>query len=75
MSHTVNLAQGAFIKGLSTAIPSASLNTNIGNPEDDEGNIINLITSMDEADSTNPFPSGSLLFKICAFIAKVCRLL
>ncbi|KAF9504730.1 hypothetical protein BS47DRAFT_1386180 [Hydnum rufescens UP504] len=70
--HTINLAQGAFIKGLSTAIPGASFNTDIGNPEDDEGNIINLITSMDEVDSTNPFPARSLLFKICAFIIKCC---
>ncbi|KAF9512096.1 hypothetical protein BS47DRAFT_1363387 [Hydnum rufescens UP504] len=73
MLHTINLAQGAFIKGLSTAIPGASFNTNIGNPEDDEGDIINLITSMDEADSTNPFPTGSLLFKIHAFIVKCCQ--
>ncbi|KAF9509178.1 hypothetical protein BS47DRAFT_1365449 [Hydnum rufescens UP504] len=73
MSHTINLTQGAFIKGLSTAIPGASFNTDIGTPKDDEGDIINLITSMDEADSTNPFPTRSLLFKIYAFIVKCCQ--
>jgi hypothetical protein len=75
MSHTVNLTQGGFIKGLSTAIHRASFNANLGDPEEDESNIINLIDGMDNADTMNLFPAGSLLFKICAFIVKVCKLL
>jgi hypothetical protein len=75
MSHMVNLAQGAFIKGLSTAISNTSFNADVGNPEEDEDDIINLIDGMDEADAVNPFPAGSLLFKIRAFIVKVCVLL
>jgi hypothetical protein len=70
----VNLTQGAFIKGLSTAISNASFNADVSNPEEDEDNIINLIDGMDEADAVNPFPTGSLLFKICAFIVKVREL-
>ncbi|KAF9506024.1 hypothetical protein BS47DRAFT_1399860 [Hydnum rufescens UP504] len=65
-----NLAQGAFIKGLSTAISNASFNADVGNPEEDEDDIINLIDGMDEVDAVNPFPTGSLLFKIRAFIIK-----
>jgi hypothetical protein len=70
MSHTVNLTQGAFIRALLTEIPNTFLDTHVGNPDEDEEDILKLISGMDEPTASNPFPPASLLYKIHTFVVK-----
>lgn len=79
MAHIVNLAQADFIRGLSDAIllnfpdlSSATALATATDNEDDELEILKQIKSFDpKMPDKDPFPAGSLLFKVRAFIAKV----
>lgn len=72
MSHTVNLGQGDFMRSLhgskSTDNPDDSKSRDV----DDEEDILDLVADALVEGAEKHFPPGSLLFKIRAFIAKVC---
>ena len=73
MAHIVNLAQGAFIKGLSAKV-ATNPETADANDDDKEAkdDVLKLIAEdLGRLDECH-FPVGSLLYKICALVAKVC---